>query len=256
MADSAVKLAKPVLRDRRHDLALWDGYARVERQRGKVAEARQVYCTALSMYRSFAQQDQIDGPLLWRAWAEMEWEGGRANVALKVLCAATSDDQPDLGVFFLRWAHARASLLTTDPPASIAVVEPDLRPARPIVLRARQYYTRELEAAFQPNATQAIVRNRNHLAYSFALFEYLSRNLPAAADVLERHLFRLDCAGATGSAEHEEALAMYAKLLHRHMLFGGGYRPAQLRNVLERAIQQFPNDTLFLSLFYYNERES
>ncbi|GAA5861515.1 hypothetical protein JCM3774_000276 [Rhodotorula dairenensis] len=230
---SAVKLAKQVLRDRRHDLALWDGYARIERQRGKIAEARQVYCTALSMYRSFAQQDQIDGPLLWRAWAEMEWEDGRANVALKVLCAATGDEKTDL--------------------ASIAAVEPDVRPARPAILRSRQHYTQQLEASFQPNATQAIVRNRNHLAFSFALFEHLSRNLPAAVDVLERHLFRLDCAGVTGSAEHEEALAMYAKLLHRHMLFGGGYRPAQLRKVLERAIQQFPNDTLFLSLFYYNE---
>jgi hypothetical protein len=37
------------------------------------------YCTALSMYRSFAPQDQIDGPLLWRAWAEMEWEDGMAG---------------------------------------------------------------------------------------------------------------------------------------------------------------------------------
>ncbi|KWU46645.1 DUF1740-domain-containing protein [Rhodotorula sp. JG-1b] len=230
---SAVKLAKQVLRDHRHDLALWDGYARIERQRGKIVEARQVYCTALSMYRSFAPQDQIDGPLLWRAWAEMEWEDGRPNVALKVLCAATGGEQVDL--------------------ASIATAEPDVRPSRPAILHARQHYTQELEASFQPKATQAIVRNRNHLAYSFALFEYLTRNLPAAVDVLERHLFRLDCAGATGSAEHEEALAMYAKLLHRHMLFGGGYRPAQLRKVLERAIVQFPNDTLFLSLFYHNE---
>ncbi|GAA5980700.1 hypothetical protein JCM10908_001742 [Rhodotorula pacifica] len=230
---SAVKLAKQVLRDRRHDLALWDGYARIERQRGKIAEARQVYCTALSMYRSFAPEDQIDGPLLWRAWAEMEWEDGRPAVALKVLCAATDDEKPDL--------------------ASIATSEPDARPTRPTILRSRQYYTQELEASFQPNATQAIVRNRNHLAYSFALFEYLTRNLPAAVDVLERHLFRLDCADASGSAEHEEALAMYAKLLHRHMLFGGGYRPAQLRKVLERAIEQFPNDSLFLNLFYHNE---
>lgn len=78
---------------------LWDGYARIERSRGKVSDARQVYCTALSMYRSFAPQDQIDGPLLWRAWAEMEWEEGRPTLALRVLVAATSAEKVDLGAY-------------------------------------------------------------------------------------------------------------------------------------------------------------
>lgn len=131
-----------------------------------------------------------------------------------------------------------------------------MRPSAPQLLRARQYYTQELEAAFQPQATQAFVRNRNHLALSFALFQYLSDGLAAAVDVLEKHLFRLDCAGATGSAEHEEALMMYAKLLYRHSVVGGGYRPAQMRDLLERALGEFKNNSLFLALFYHNERPS
>ncbi|GAA6047144.1 hypothetical protein JCM3770_006922 [Rhodotorula araucariae] len=231
---AAVKLAKQVLRDKRNNLALWDGYARIERQRGKSADARQVYCTALSMYRSFKPHDQIDGPLLWRAWAEMEWEEGRAALALKVLTAATSTEQVDL--------------------ASLASKDPDVRPSAPQLLRARQYYTHQLEAAFQPQATQAFVRNRNHLAFSFALFQYLTQDLAAAVDVLERHLFCLDCAGATGSAEHEEALMMHAKLLFRHSVTGGGYRPAQMRELLERAVKEFKNNSLFLGLFYHNEQ--
>ncbi|GAA6004312.1 hypothetical protein JCM10207_000663 [Rhodosporidiobolus poonsookiae] len=230
---SAVKLAKQVLRDRRTDLALWDGYARIERQRGKVADARQVYCTALSMYRSFPVAEQIDGPLLWRAWAEMEWEDGRAEVALKVLVAAASEEQVDL--------------------ASLASTDSDARPPPAQLLRTRQHYSRSLEAAFQPRASQAHLRNRNHLAFSSALFEYLTRNLAAAVDVLELHLFRLDVAGANGSAEHEEALMMFAKLLYRHMAVGGGYKPAQLRDLLERAMKDFKDNSLFLSLFYHNE---
>lgn len=47
---------------------------------------------------------------------------------------------------------------------------------------------------------------------------------------------------------------MYAKLLYRHMSFGGGYKPGQLRDVLERALKEFKSNTLFLSLFYHNER--
>ncbi|GAA5908743.1 hypothetical protein JCM8208_006776 [Rhodotorula glutinis] len=231
---AAVKLAKQVLRDHRNDLALWDAYARIERQRGKAADARQVYCTALSMYRSFKPQDQIDGPLLWRAWAEMEWEDGRSVIALKVLVAATSTANVDL--------------------ASLASTDPDARPSAPQLLRSRQHYTHDLEAAFQPHATQPLVRNRNHLAFSFALLQYLTSDLSAAVDVLERHLFRLDCAGATGSAEHEEALMMYAKLLFRHSVVGRGYRPAQLRELLERALGEFKNNSVFLALFYHNEQ--
>jgi hypothetical protein len=34
-------------------------------------------------------------------------------------------------------------------------VEPDVRPSRPAILRARQHYTQELEASFQPKATQS-----------------------------------------------------------------------------------------------------
>lgn len=95
---SAVKLAKQVLKlpENRQNLSLWDGYARIERQRGKIEEARTVYVTALSMYREFRKEDQVDGPLLWRAWAEMEWEEGRSMLALKILVAASVDQDLDL----------------------------------------------------------------------------------------------------------------------------------------------------------------
>ncbi|GAA5865509.1 hypothetical protein JCM8547_001271 [Rhodosporidiobolus lusitaniae] len=232
---AAVKLAKLVLRNHRQDLALWDGYARIERARGKIAEARQVYQTALTMYSSFPERDRIDGPLLWRAWAEMEWEEGRPEVALRVLVAsAAGEEKLDL--------------------ASIASAEA-ARPPPAQILRAREHFSRTLEASFQPRATQAHLRNRNHHAFSSALFEYLARHrdLAAAVDILETHLFRLDVAGANGSAEHEEALMMYAKLLYRHMAVGGGYRPSQLRDLLERALKEFKNNSLFLSLYYHNE---
>ncbi|BGO94695.1 hypothetical protein NBRC10512_004875 [Rhodotorula toruloides] len=229
----AVKLAKQVLRDKRQDLALWDGYARIERSRGKVADARQVYCTALSMYRSFAPPDQVDGPLLWRAWAEMEWEEGRPALALRIVIAATSAEKVDL--------------------ASLAATTETDRPSPATILRARQYYARELEASFQPRATQALLRNRNHLAFSLALFEYISRGLSTAVDILEQHLLRLDGAGACGTAEHEEAFVLYAKLLFRHSSRGKGYKPGQLRELLDRALQQYKNNSLFLSLAYHNE---
>lgn len=117
-----------------------------------------------------------------------------------------------------------------------------------------QQFTNDLEFAFQPNATQAIVRHRTQIASSAALFEYISRGLPAAVEVFEQHLFRLVSSSAAGSAEHEEAYMLYVKLIYRHSNAGFGYKPGQLRDVLERAIGEFKNNTLFLSVFYHNER--
>lgn len=84
----ASKLAKGILSRDRQNLMLWDGYARLERSRGKLADSRNVYAKALSMYRSFAEPDRIDAPQLWRAWAEMEWEEGRTNHVLRIVVAA------------------------------------------------------------------------------------------------------------------------------------------------------------------------
>ncbi|SCZ90792.1 BZ3500_MvSof-1268-A1-R1_Chr1-3g02255 [Microbotryum saponariae] len=234
--NSAGKLAKSVLRRKRQTLVLWDGYARIERARGKVSDARQVYVTALSMYRTFPNHERIDGPLLWRSWAEMEWEEGGADLALKVLVAATAaGDGEDLATL------AKTVSIKNTPAQN---------------LRARQFYTTELEASFQPSAPQRLVRNRNHLAFSFALFDYLSHGdlTSFTTEIFERHLSRLENTGAKGSCEHEEAYQAYVKLLYRHAEKGKrGHRPAQLREVLERAIAEFRNNSMFLSVYYHNE---
>lgn len=94
---SALKLAKEILRTNRQNLLLWDAYARLQRSRKKIAEARTVYVTSLSMVRSFTQKEKHHVPLLWRSWAEMEWEEGNSVLALKVLVACTSPEEGDLG---------------------------------------------------------------------------------------------------------------------------------------------------------------
>ena len=94
---SALKLAKGILRTNRQNLLLWDAYARLQRSRGKVSEARTVYVTSLSMARSFTEKEKLHIPLLWKSWAEMEWEEGNSLLALRVLVAATAVEETDLG---------------------------------------------------------------------------------------------------------------------------------------------------------------
>lgn len=58
---------------------------------------------------------------------------------------------------------------------------------------------------------------------------------------------------AKQSAEEEEMLAIQAKILFRHTQTRTAFRPGQLRNVLEGALTEFPNNSIFLSLYFYNE---
>ncbi len=77
---------------------LWDGYARLERQRGNIPAARAVYVTALqSAVSDPATEPNEDIIELWSAWAEMEWEEGEEVRCLEVLVMAAGLDTSRLG---------------------------------------------------------------------------------------------------------------------------------------------------------------
>lgn len=55
------------------------------------------------------------------------------------------------------------------------------------------------------------------------------------------------------SAEEEEARALQAKIAFRHTQTKTAFRPGILREILETALQTFPNNSIFLSLHLFNE---
>ena len=85
--DSARNLAKNLLNDHRTNLSLWNVYAQMEKCHGKLKEARKVYQTALATYHTFPAEDQVAVPLVYSAFAQLEWEEGRPDQALKILVA-------------------------------------------------------------------------------------------------------------------------------------------------------------------------
>lgn len=97
-------MAKAVLSTDRDNLALWDGYARLERQRQKVDMTRQVYVTAIQAaeQRVFEAGDKADDLRLdindlWAAWAEMEWEEDSSDRCLEVVVMAAGFRRAELG---------------------------------------------------------------------------------------------------------------------------------------------------------------
>lgn len=95
---SASKLAKQLLAHDQQNLLLWDSYARIERQRGKLKESRHVYIQTLLASPSFSPESSLLEPVLFKSWAEMEWEEGNDQAALTILLAAAlqPSDRRDL----------------------------------------------------------------------------------------------------------------------------------------------------------------
>lgn len=67
----AKKLAKSLLKKRSSSLRLYNAYALMECRSGNHSAAEHVWATALSMSKTFAEQDRVDNGILWRTWI---WE--------------------------------------------------------------------------------------------------------------------------------------------------------------------------------------
>ena len=113
---SAVKAAKAILADDRDNLVLWDGYARLERQRGNATAARTVYVTALqAAMAEGSTADDEERLEVWSSWAEMEFEHDEARCLAVILMAAGFDLQ---GL-----ARSASTDGVTQPPSAITMLK-------------------------------------------------------------------------------------------------------------------------------------
>ncbi|RUS21226.1 NRDE-2, necessary for RNA interference-domain-containing protein [Endogone sp. FLAS-F59071] len=213
---SGQKLAKQMLKTDRMNLLLWNGYAQMEKAKGNYAEARKVYITALSTFHSFPEAQRVDAPLLYRMFAEMEFEMGRTAAALTILTAMAEETGK------IDWADVPDDKDLPVPP-----------PTR--LLKARKNL------------------NIETLYISAPVTPYLNE----ACKVFDRTLDEYVARGVERSIDAEILFMAYPLvnivLVYRHSVSGYAFRPAVLKTVLDRALSLFPNNTIFLSLFFYNE---
>lgn len=90
-----------------------------------------------------------------------------------------------------------------------------------------------------------------------ALLEYLSRDQDVIAtlsiyDSLIQELERRDLTGPL-SAVHELCLMSKARLLYHHATTGKMFKMKVMRDALEKALARFPNNSIFLGLYAWNE---
>ncbi|OCF42136.1 hypothetical protein I317_04107, partial [Kwoniella heveanensis CBS 569] len=214
-----VKLAKTILSSDRDNLLLWDGYARIERQRANVSAARTVYVTALQAAKATRRdevktEDEVD---IWASWAEMELDSRDNARCLEVLVLAAGIGDDNIAEF----------------------VDPQRSPVAPspmAMLKAKLHYS-----------TMGILTSSSRLLLGM-LFAYLTEGIDTARSLVVQAYSQQP----PSSVEAEESLQMLSKLLYLHALHHPS-PPALSRDTLELALRSFSNNTSFLSLYLYGE---
>ncbi len=117
------------------------------------------------------------------------------------------------------------------------------------------------------NTPQALIAIRDHMlslsSYHHAaiaiecmiLFAYLrnAQSLAAATLAFKSNIALLSTQVSSGSSNHEYLHQSFARLLYYHATHTHLFRPADIRSLLAESIAQFPQNTIFLSLYAWNE---
>ncbi|KAI8647113.1 NRDE-2, necessary for RNA interference-domain-containing protein [Parasitella parasitica] len=184
-------------------------------------------------------KDQRNSLTLWNAYAQMEkshsrldeleMENSRPHEALKILVSMSSN-QPYSD--------------QTPPPTSTSI------------LKTREYFTQKLAQL----STLSQSQSERHIAINMvgcsALFEYLSSGLDSACLVYQHALDYIKDRQAERGYEAEVVWIDYATLLYRHATTNTSYKPGLLRQAMEHALALFPNNTIFLAFYIWNESKT
>lgn len=95
--------------------------------------------------------------------------------------------------------------------------------------------------------------NAHQYFVSQALFEYLTQGVEAACGVFDSIWTYYTDRGVHRSIDNEVLLVAYARMLYRHSAKRGVYKASIMRKMLTRSLELFPNNTILLSLFMWNE---
>ncbi|CAG8746925.1 14668_t:CDS:2, partial [Acaulospora morrowiae] len=213
--------AKSIIKRDTMNLTLWNGYAQIERSSNRISEARKVYLGALGRYRSFPEHFRNNAPLLHLSFAEMELEQGRHKTAINIL-VNLSEEQGSID-----------SISETDVPVTK-------------LLRARKYYAQQIARITFSSTSKDDSSNFLHYCVCYALLECLSQNLQQASKVFEEILQDLDIRIGNMNMIYRHSSLPYFRE-------SGDDSGELLQDVLNRALKLFPNNTVFLSLYFHEE---
>ncbi|CAG8472282.1 6023_t:CDS:2 [Acaulospora colombiana] len=204
------------------NLALWNGYAQIERSSNRISEARKVYAGALGRYRSFPEQFRSNAPLLYHSYAKMEIEEGRHKTAMNILVNLAeeqriTDSISEIDVPVTRLLRARKS---GEDPGEL--LQKTLNRALKLfpnnTMFLSLYFHEEVRGriplGFQAYLKESLHKNPSYILWTVAIYDELHRQQPYNIDRV-RSLF--DKASACPSTKNSISLwALYINFEIKH----------------------------------------
>jgi hypothetical protein len=228
----AKKFAKSLLRKRPSSLRLYNAYALMESRSGNHTVADHVWATSIPMSKASAEGDDTVDASLWRTWI---WESLEARDMARASYLLLSMPQHSVNI--------------AEFPASSQVV---FSPTE--LLKIHSLLSESQERALGGQKADIFVAYTDCLAILF----YLSHSLDVtkAVDAYTSALSRLSASLMQPTFKSFAAELLHqsrARLLYYHMRTNSVYKPGHIRTILAESISSFPHNTIFLSLFAWNE---
>ncbi|KAF3490613.1 uncharacterized protein GIQ15_00130 [Arthroderma uncinatum] len=227
----AKKYAKQLLKSNPSNIKLYNAYALIEARNGQIATAEKVWTTTLSMSQSFATEATLDCITLWHTWVWEALNSQSYGKAIRLLLAIPNNNL-DL-----------TSLSTAGDWKAIASSAEFLKSKR---------------CLDNIQAHGLTFRKPEMFSYStdcLALLIYLTQGqeISAAIKIYDDAEQRLETQKLDKTMFLEPIHQVKSRLLYHHITENRVYKPAQIREELSRSVSLFPRNTIFLSLFAFNE---
>ncbi|KAI9738134.1 MAG: hypothetical protein M1818_005563 [Claussenomyces sp. TS43310] len=231
---STKKSAKLLLKKNPTSLKFYHAYAMTEFSKGNVETAITVIGAALGMQASASEMERENSILLWRSWVWILLSKGDTDESLKCLLSIPEN------------SSAKVANIDISSPACLLKTRQHLCSVRDYLLSSG-------------NLDHAIIH-----AECLALLEYVSSHrgselsskgqgdIEMALNIFNDFSVNLVARGHVGTVQHELLHQAAAKLLYHHAR-SGPFRPALIRDHLAKSLASFPRNTIFLSLYAWNE---
>ena len=220
------KTAKAILKKRSMSIRLYHAYAHIEYRFGDAAKAKDILKSTISQIDQLPLASRKEVVLLWRSrtWMTIEKEGKIA--AWEVLVA---------------FSHGGSD--------SISANHDDSIPATTSVLRAYKAMLAMRSDLLKSHPELAIT-----LSEMLCLMAYLNpRNESAPLDAYLTNFTTYTTDHSTLPQILELLHQSRAKLLYHHATYATSFKPSEIRTALAESIRLYPNNTMFLSLYAWNE---
>ena len=221
--------ARSLLKQRTSSLRLYNAYALIEYRLNNAGKGEKALIAAINMSKDLDTIAKRDCILLWRTWI---WELLKENKSMeafsRIQAYADENVEPVL---------PRQSEEVQPSPAQTLRTGNDLRAFRDhmLTLHSIEHAVHAMECLI----LLAYLRDTSTLSAAMAAFTASSSLLSV---------------NSTDTTSGEESLRQkFAHLLYHHATHTHLFRPSEIRSCLAESIVRFPENTIFLSLYAWNE---